>query len=113
MPRWLVGILARTETVLAAVRQNDLAIRYSATSLAVVLGDTTAQKVQPVVEKLRKQLAALKLPDGKDSLTFSAGVSEAAVRPDYDPLDIVTDVINRAELSLEDARKKGNAVVIR
>ena len=101
------------ETILAAVRQNDLAIRYSATSLAVVLGDTTAQKVQPVVEKLRKQLAALKLPDGKDSLTFSAGVSEAAVRPDYDPLDIVTDVINRAELSLEDARKKGNAVVVR
>ena len=101
------------DAVLSTVRQNDLAIRYSATSLAVVLGDTTAQKVQPVVEKLRKQLAALKLPEGKDSLTFSAGVSEAAVRPDYDPLDIVTDVINRAEISLEEARKKGNAVVVR
>jgi len=101
------------ETVLAAVRQNDLAVRYTATSLAVVLGDTTAGKVQPVIEKLRKQLASMKLPGGKDSLTFSAGVSEAAVRPDYDAVDIVTDVINRAELSLDDARKKGNAVVVR
>lgn len=101
------------EAVLGTVRQNDLAVRYSATSLAVVLGDTTGRKVQPVIEKLRKQLAALKLPDGKDSLTFSAGVSEAAIRPDYDPLDIVTDVINRVEISLEEARKKGNAVVIR
>lgn len=101
------------EAVLSAIRQNDLAIRYTATSLAVVLGDTTAKKVQPVVDKLRKQLNALKLPDGKDSLTFSAGVSEAAIRPDYDPLDIVTDVINRAEYSLEEARKKGNTVVVR
>ena len=101
------------ETILGSVRQNDLAIRYTATSLAVVLGDTTAQKVQPVVEKLRKQLSALKLPGGKDSFTFSAGVSEAAIRPDYDPLDIVTDIINRAEFSLEEARKKGNAVVVR
>lgn len=100
------------ETVLGAIRQNDLAIRYTATCLALVLGDTTVKKVQPVVEKLRKQLNALKRPDGKDSLTFSAGVSEAAVRPDYDPLDIVTDVINRAEFSLEEVRKKGNAVAV-
>ncbi|MFQ5723876.1 MAG: diguanylate cyclase domain-containing protein, partial [Terriglobia bacterium] len=101
------------ETVLSSVRQNDLAIRYTATSLAVLLSDTTAQKCQPLLEKLRKKLSALKLPGGKDSLTFSAGVSEAAVRPDYDPLDIVTDVINRAEFSLEEARKKGSAVVVR
>lgn len=100
------------ETLLASVRQNDIAIRYTATSLAVVLGDTTAEKVQPVVNKLRAKLSAVPLPGGKDSVSFSAGVSEAAIRPDYDPLDIVTDVINRAEFSLEEARKKGNAVVI-
>ncbi|MEE8199812.1 MAG: diguanylate cyclase [Candidatus Acidoferrales bacterium] len=101
------------ETVLSSVRQNDLAIRYTATSLAVLLSDTTARKCQPLLEKLRKKLSALKLPGGKDSLTFCVGVSEAAVRPDYDPLDIVTDVINRAEFSLEEARKKGSAVVVR
>ncbi len=101
------------ETVLGSVRQNDLTIRYTPTSLALVLGDTTVQKCQPTIDKLRKQLSALKLPGGQDSVTFSAGVSEAAVRPDYDPLDIVTDIINRAEFSLEEARTKGDAVVVR
>src|SRR3990172_3434308 len=37
----------------------------------------------------------------------------AAVRPDYDPVDIATDVVNRAEFSLDEARQKGNAVVVR
>jgi len=101
------------DALLASIRQNDLAFRYTATSLAVVLSDTTAAKAGPVVEKIRKHFAALKLSGGKDSLTFSAGVSESAVRPDYDPLDIVTDVINRAEFSLEAARQKGNSVVVR
>jgi diguanylate cyclase (GGDEF)-like protein len=101
------------ETVLASVRQTDLAFRYTATSIAVVLGDTTTEKIQPTVEKLRSRLNALALPGGKDSVSFSAGVSEAAVRPDYDPVDIATDVVNRAEFSLEEARQKGNAVVVR
>jgi len=65
------------------------------------------------VEKLRKQVGALALPGGKDAITFSAGLSEAAIRPDYDPLDIVTDVINRVEFFLEEARKKGNTLVAR
>jgi len=100
------------EIILASVRQSDMAFRYTQTSVAVLLGDTTASKAQPVVEKLRKQLSALKLMGAKDSLTFSAGMSEAAIRPDYDALDIVTDVVNRAEFSLEAARKKTGAVVV-
>jgi len=101
------------ETVLASVRQTDLAFRYTATSIAVVLGDTTTDKIQPMVEKLRSRLNSLSPPGGKDSISFSAGVSEAAIRPDYDPVDIATDVVNRAEFSLEEARQKGNAVVVR
>ena len=100
------------EIVLSTVRQSDIAFRYTVTSLAVLLGDTTAPKAKPVVEKLRKLLAALDLPGGKDSLSFSAGMSEAAVRPDYDALDIVTDVMNRAEFSLDAAREKGNTVIV-
>jgi diguanylate cyclase (GGDEF)-like protein len=100
------------EVILANVRQSDMAFRYTQTAVAVLLGDTTAPKAKPVVEKLRKQLSALKLPGAKDALTFSAGMSEAAVRPDYDALDIVTDVINRAEFSLEAARTKTDAVVV-
>ncbi len=101
------------EAVLANIRQTDLAFRYTATSVAVLLGDTTGEKVSALVDKLRGKLGELSLPSGKDSITFSAGVSEAAIRPDYDPADIVTDVINRVELSLEEACQHGNSVVVR
>ncbi|MFQ5695956.1 MAG: GGDEF domain-containing protein, partial [Terriglobia bacterium] len=97
------------EAVFSGARQNDLAFRYTATSLALVLGDTTADKVQSVIEKLRAKLATFKL--GDRAVTFSAALSEAAVRPDYDAEDIVTDVINRAEFSLEKAREKGNVTL--
>ncbi|MFB3154469.1 MAG: GAF domain-containing protein, partial [Candidatus Acidiferrales bacterium] len=98
--------------VLGQTRQNDLAFWYSATALALVLGDTTAKQCQPMVEKLRTALLEVKLPGVKDSPSFSAAISEAAIRPDYDEPDIVTDVINRAEFTLEEARKKGNAVAV-
>ncbi|MFQ5663984.1 MAG: tetratricopeptide repeat protein [Terriglobia bacterium] len=100
------------EILLASVRQSDTAIRYTTTSLGLVLADTQAEKAQPVVEKLCKTLSALPLPGGNESVSFSAGVSEALIRPDYDPLDIVTEVINRVEFSLQGARRKGNAVVL-
>lgn len=98
--------------VLGQTRQNDLAFWYSATALALVLGDTTVKQCQPMVEKLRQGLLEMRLPGVKDSPSFSAAISEAAIRPDYDEPDIVTDVINRAEFTLEEARKKGNAVAV-
>ncbi len=98
--------------ILGQTRQNDLAFWYSATALALVLGDTTAKQCQPMVEKLRQALLEVKLPGVKDSPSFSSAISEAAIRPDYDEPDIVTDVINRAEFTLEEARKKGNAVAV-
>ncbi len=98
--------------LLGQTRQNDLAFWYSATALALVLGDTTVKQCQPMVEKLRQALLEVKLPGVKDSPSFSAAISEAAIRPDYDEPDIVTDVINRAEFTLEEARKKGNAVAV-
>lgn len=100
------------ETLLSNLRQNDLAVKYSSTALALVLPDTTAEKAKAVVEKMRRVLSGLKLPDAKTSVTFSAGISQAKVRPDFDVLDTVTDVINRVEFSLEGARKQGNAVAV-
>jgi len=100
------------ECVVSNLRQSDLAVKYTATALALVLPDTTAEKAKGVAEKVRKLLATLKLPDRKTSITFSGGISEAKVRPDFDVVDTVTDVINRAEFSLEEARKRGNAVAV-
>jgi hypothetical protein len=39
-------------------------------------------------------------------------VAEAVARPDYESEDIVTELINRAEAGLEEARGRGGDVVI-
>jgi hypothetical protein len=37
---------------------------------------------------------------------------EAAARQDYESEDIVTDLINRAEFTIEEARKRGGDTVV-
>jgi len=39
---------------------------------------------------------------------FNAGVAEAVVRQEFDAVDIVTEVINRAERSLEKSVAEGS-----
>ena len=51
-------------------------------------------------------------PWDSTSITLSAGIVEAVAKQDYDSEDIVTDLINRAEFSVEEARKKGGDTVI-
>ena len=45
-------------------------------------------------------------------MEFSAGLAEAVVRENYDPVDIVTEVINRAEHALETALGQGPGKVV-
>ena len=57
------------------------------------------------IEKLCKIISEVRLPakDGSkrgQSLQFSAGLAEAVVKEKYDPVDIVTEVVNRAEHAL-------------
>ncbi len=95
-----------------AVRQNDLAVKYTAWSLAFVLPDTTLAGARNLAEKLRKVAAGIHPPWDAGQLTLSAGVAEAMARAEYDSEDIVTDLINRAESSLEEARRKGGDTVV-
>jgi hypothetical protein len=37
---------------------------------------------------------------------------EAVAKPDYESEDIVTDLMNRAEFSVEEARKRGGDTVV-
>jgi diguanylate cyclase (GGDEF)-like protein len=100
------------------IRSNDLAFRYGTTSIAVILGETAEKEATRAVEKLRKVIAEVRLP-GKDggsalAVQFSAGLAEAVIRPEYDAVDVVTEVINRAEqaLALSQAQGSGKAVVL-
>src|SRR5579864_2248159 len=89
----------------ANIRTNDLAFRYDTTTIALILGDTAEKEATMALEKLRKIISGVHLPakDGSEkgrAMEFSAGLAEAVVKDTYDPIDIVTEVINRAEHAL-------------
>lgn len=95
----------------ANVRQNDLAFRYDTTTVAVVLGETSEKDALLALEKLRKLLGEIRIA-GKDvPLNFAAGLAQGVMRQQYDPVDIVTELINRAEQALDTAISGPNRVV--
>ena len=94
------------------IRQNDLAFRYEMTTLAIILGETAEKEALMAVEKLRKVIAGVRMPDRQDPIALNAGLAEAVVRQQYDPVDIVTEVINRAELALDMAIAQGAGRVV-
>ena len=101
----------------ANIRTNDLAFRYDTTTIALILGDTAEKEALMAVEKLRKVIAEVRLPakngaEKGNSLEFSAGLAEAVVRESYDPVDIVTEVINRAEHALATSLVQGPGKVV-
>ena len=96
----------------ANIRQNDLAFRYGTTTIAIVLGETTEKEGLMAVEKLRKLIAEIRMPGKEEPITLSAGLAEGVVRQQYDPADIVTEVINRAELALDMAVAQGAGKVV-
>jgi diguanylate cyclase (GGDEF)-like protein len=94
------------------VRQNDVAVKYTSWSLAFILPDTTLSGAQHLTDKLRRAASGLRPPWDSTQITLSAGIVEAVAKPDYDSEDIVTDLINRAEFSIEEARKRGGDTVV-
>jgi diguanylate cyclase (GGDEF)-like protein len=96
----------------ANIRSNDLAFRYEMTTIAIILGDTAEKEALMAIEKLRKLLAEVRLPGKDQPVPFMAGLAEAVMRQQYDPVDIVTEVINRAELALQEAVGQGPGKVV-
>jgi diguanylate cyclase (GGDEF)-like protein len=101
----------------ANIRSNDLAIRYDTTTIAILLGETAEKEAMLAVEKLRKIIAELRLPSKNENLPaasaqFSAGLAEAVIRTEYDPADVVTEVINRAEHALAQAMAQGPGKIV-
>jgi len=63
-------------------------------------------------EKLKKSVGGLRAPWDGGQLTMSVAVAEAVSHQDFDNEDIVTDLINRVEAGLEEARKRGGNEII-
>ena len=112
------SVMERAGQLCAAnIRSNDLAFRYDTTTIAILLGETAEKEALLAVEKLRKIIAEVRLPakDGTEQgpiAQFSAGLAEAVIRTEYDPVDVVTEVINRAEHALLQAMAQGPGKVV-
>ncbi|HEX8811512.1 MAG TPA: diguanylate cyclase, partial [Terracidiphilus sp.] len=91
----------------ANIRQNDLAFRYETTTIAIVLGETPEKEGVMAAEKLQRLLAQVRMPEKQEAVHFNAGLAEAVVRGEFDAVDIVTEVINRAEQALQTAVGQG------
>ena len=101
----------------ANIRSNDLAFRYDTTTVAILLGETGEKEATLAVEKLRKIIAGVRLSDKEAKeksrpLPFSAGLAEAVIRQEFDPVDIVTEVINRAEHALAVSLGQGPGKIV-
>ena len=99
-------------TVQAVVRQSDLAVKYTSWALAFILPDTPLAGARTLAEKLKKATGNLRAPWDGAPVTLSVAIAEAIARQDFDNEDIVTDLINRAESGLEEARKRGGNEIV-
>jgi tetratricopeptide (TPR) repeat protein/GGDEF domain-containing protein len=83
------------------IRPSDFAFRYETATVALILGNTGEVNALQAVEKFRSLLTAIHWPNNPEGVQFATGVAEAVIRPQFDPVDIVTEVINRVEQALD------------
>lgn len=102
--------LARTLS--SAIRQTDIAVKYTAWSLVFILPDTSLENARLLAEKLRQIAATVRPAWGAQDLTVSAIVAEASSRPGDETEDRVTEWINRAEAGLDEARQRGGNILV-
>ena len=99
------------QLVSSHTRQHDFAVRYDRSIIALILAETNEANAHLVAQKLRKVVAATRLPGTDEPPRLAAGIAECVLASSYDPVDIVTEVINRAESALEGALKEGPEAV--
>jgi diguanylate cyclase (GGDEF)-like protein len=96
----------------SAVRQTDIAVKYTAWSLVFVLPNTSLENARALGDKLRQIASTVRPAWGEQDLTASAIVAEASSRPGDDTEDRVTEWINRAEAGLDEARQRGGNILV-
>jgi diguanylate cyclase (GGDEF)-like protein len=96
----------------SAIRQTDIAVKYTAWSLVFILPDTSLENARTLAEKLRQVASTVRPAWGAQDLTVSAVVAEATSRPADEAEDRVTEWINRAEGGLDELRQRGGNALL-
>jgi diguanylate cyclase (GGDEF)-like protein len=100
-----------SKAMLSTLRQNDISIRYNPLAIAVVFPDTALAQGGMAVEKVRRAISQVKV-DGTTAPNFCAVVCDVPLGHNFDAVDGVTEVINRLDAALEQARKEGGKRVL-
>ncbi len=100
-----------SKALLSALRQNDIAIRYNPLSIAVVFPDTALPQGGLAVEKVRRAISQVKA-DGANAPNICAVMCDVPLGSHFDAVDGVTEVINRLESALDQARKEAGQCVL-
>jgi diguanylate cyclase (GGDEF)-like protein len=95
------------QSICSHVRQNDVAVRYDLTTIALLLSDTNEKNAFLVVDKMRKIIGSSKVPGTDRTALMTVGIAETVLQAQFDAVDIVTEVINRVENALEVAKSEG------
>jgi diguanylate cyclase (GGDEF)-like protein len=85
------------------VRQNDVAIRYDESTIALILTDTNEKEASQAADKLRKVAAVVSVPGRDAPPQITVGIAQSVQQNAYDPADIATEAVNRAEQALAQA----------
>ncbi len=102
-----------SESVLGQLRQNDMAIKYSSETLALILPGATSRDAGSIMEKMRKLTVTTVAGTELSLPQMSVGVAEAIREGTMDNTNRVTELINRLDEALDEAsRSGGNAVKI-
>ncbi len=99
------------KAISANLRQNDIAIRYTPVSVAVLFPGTALAQGALAVEKLRRVLMDIK-PDRMEPAGFCSAICDLHVEPSFDAADGTTEVINRLQAAIEQARKQGGKQIV-
>jgi diguanylate cyclase (GGDEF)-like protein len=92
----------------AHIRQSDIVVQYDLTTIALFLADTAEKGAYLALEKLARVTSGIHLPGRESGPTVTTGIAEAVMRPNFDPADIVTELVNRVEHALEAARNEAS-----
>ncbi|MEE8177026.1 MAG: GAF domain-containing protein, partial [Acidobacteriota bacterium] len=94
-------------TLTSHLRQSDIAVQYSKDTLALIMPGTNGKNAVSAIEKLRKTLSTMHLPNANGPQQMLVGIGQAVEAAEMDSADIVTELINRLECALEDAKQLG------
>ncbi|MDR3090281.1 MAG: diguanylate cyclase [Desulfobulbaceae bacterium] len=106
---------AFTKCLLVGIRPSDLICRYGGEEFLILLPDIPLASGRAVAERLRLNVADLRISHGGQQLTITAsfGLTEISGAPDKSSFnDFITNIISRADVNLYKAKEAGRNRVV-